>query len=375
MKFKNYLIIFFVLLLGFLNLFASSGLADNLNYTSTMTFFSFPLFMWIAKKPQKYIFFNSTEKGFYKVFFVIMLFAILISYNDKAFQLTNLVVTFGLPLWCRIFTRLPWERLDFYKLGIYSGVLGLALISLFMPGRWLSGWNSNSPIFAMPLVLFSLSCIWCSDAKFMKRAVTIAVIWVLTILFLEIMMNRGSILALILFAVFLFAQSRLSPRRLRIIAISIIALNVIIPYFYDSIEKMSLFEFMEDSAASLIEERKEGGFNGREYFWYETVRRINENPVIGTVGVRSLYPHNFSMDLLICFGWFGWIAFVWMTLVVLFRTIREKSVYNVFPMAFLCFVFLNTFENVFACCNMFVIFSCIIPAVALRMNKKSKLAL
>lgn len=372
MELKNNIVIIFVLLLGFLNLFASSGYAVNLNYTSTMTWLSIPLYLWVANKPQKFIRFKSMEKGAYTFYFVIMLFAIIITYNSQAFQLTNLVVTFGLPLWCLFFTTLQWEKLDLYKLGIYAGALGLMLIALFMPGRWLSGWNSNSPVFAMPSVLFSLSCIWCSNAKFMKRAVAMAVIWVLAVFLLEIMMNRGSILALILFGAIIFAQSRLSTRLLRIFAISIIALNVIIPYFHDTISNMNLFEFMEESATSMIAEKKEG-FSGREDLWEESVRRINENPVIGTVGVRGLYPHNFSMDLLICFGWVGWIAFSWMTLVVLFRSFHEKSIYNIFSLAFLCYVFLNTFENVFACCNMFVIFSYMMPAVALRMNKKSEL--
>ena len=35
----------------------------------------------------------------------------------------------------------------------------------------------------------------------------------------------------------------------------------------------------------------------------------------------------------------------------------------------LCIIFMNTFENVFSCCNVFVVFSYMLPAVVLCIHR------
>ena len=362
----------FILLLAFLNVFAMSGAAELFNYNNVMAYLSIPLFLWGVNKRQQVIRFSLFEKTMYVLLLVVMILGILMEYNADASQLINLIVTFGFPLWCTLFARIPWEEHDFYKLGIYGGVLGILLCVLFLPGRSFSGWNPNSPILVVPILFFSLSCIACSNTSKKKRNLSMTIIFVSSVIVIELLGNRSSLLSIFLFAAFVVLYRQLTKRNLCWIALIIIALNVLIPYGYETINSMSLFDSLHDMASSMIEEKKEGGFNGREDLWTFSIWKIKENPFFGEFGVSPIYPHNLSIDLQLAFGWLGWLAFAWMAIVVLFRTFREHSPYNIFPLAFLCLVFLNTFENVLACCDYFVVFSYVLPAVALRMKYPKK---
>lgn len=365
-KKSSNLFVFFVILLAFSNLFCFSGLSSMINYNEVMTFVLIALLLFNQNKH------SSILKSNVRIRLIILVSIItilcLVNYNSERNQIMNVVSTFGIIPITLLFSNIKWERKDLYKLGLAISVFGLFLNFLLLPGQILSGWNTNSSILAIPIILFGMSCIWCSGRK--KRLLVLMLIFVISFLMITKLANRSALLALILF--FFISLTRLCSNNIkhfRVLYALLIFINVLTPFFSNIISKSVFFQDLLGFTSSFTDIEKEGGFNGREELWRNAFVLISENPLFGSNGIRILYPHNFSLDLLIVFGWIGWITFYTILVLVLEKVYKKGSEYNVFIYAFLSILFLNTFENVFTCCNVISFFPYVFLSVALRINR------
>lgn len=354
-----------ILLVAFSNVFCLSGVANLIHFSDRLSELSLIGMIWLAYKRKPAILSNIWY-NLCVVSILIMVILSLLNYNAKAMQLCNLVVTFGIVFWVQLFSHLRWERKDLFQLGTVVCLFALLLSYLFLPGHAWSSWNSNSSISVVPILLFGLACVWCSDFK-LAHLLTIPIVLVYILIISELE-NRTSFNAIVVFCLIIITRSAVLHKKwYRIVYISIIFLNVMVPFFANFIAESNIFHQILNMSS--VGEGKAGGFNGREFLWEYSIMLNAENPLFGLYGVRPLYPHNFSMDLLIEYGWIGWLTFYGMVVAIMENVFRENSKYNVFAMAFVCIIFLNTFENVFSCCNVFVVFSYMLPAVALCIHR------
>lgn len=355
-----------ICILAFSELFGCSRFATALNYHTIVAVLSVCAFL-IFKKPTSII--SGAFKGLCIMSCTLMAFLAFTNYQPDKYQVVNLISTFGIILFVQRFSNLKWEKYDMYKLGLALSVLGLIETYLLLPGNLFSGWNSNSSILAIPVVLMGLSCIMVS-AK--PKLWQIVLIFLVELFLLSKLANRSSLIAMFLFAgVFLYPICIMKRKWFRILYGTIILINVATPFFSSWFESLALFNELIDATADVTESGKIGisAFNGREAVWEWSVDNIHSHPLFGLYGARQVYPHNFSLDLLNQFGWLGWITFTLMLVVVLEKSFKEGSKYNVFLLALLCVILLNTFENCFTCCNTLSFFSYVLIAVALRFNK------
>lgn len=357
--------LFLILLVAFSNVFCLSSVANLIHFSDRLSELSLIGMVWLAYKRKPAIL-NSIWYNLCVVSILIMVILSLLNYNAKAMQLCNLVVTFGIVFWVQLFSYLKWERKDLFKLGFVVCLLAILLSYLFLPGQAWSGWNANSSISVVPILLFGLACVWCSDSK-------LAHLWTIPILFVYLSIistleNRTSFYAIVVFGLLVITRSAVLHKKwYRIVYVSVILLNVMVPFFSNVIAESNVFN--EILGMSSVGADKAEGFNGREDLWEYAIILNAENPFFGLYGVRPLHPHNFSMDLLIEYGWIGWLTFYGMVVAIMEKVFRENSKYNVFAMAFVSIIFMNTFENVFSCCNVFVVFSYMLPAVALCIHR------
>lgn len=357
-----------ICLLVFAGIFGLSGAADLLNYNEWASYLVLVLFVFCKKKGR--IFVNLHLKYYIIASVSIMTLLILIHYDSTASQLINLVSTFGIILFAEIFSKIEWEKKDLFKLGIVCGTLGLFLLYLLLPGYTFSGWNTNSCIIAIPVIFVGMCFLRCTEKNF--ALIIIVPIFFLAFSMVSQLANRSSLVTLLLFTGMIFFYPFIYRRKFfRWFYILIILLNVVTPFFYSIIVQSDLFNDLLGFTASLTESGKmgEGGFNGRETLWVYAIKSISEHPFFGLYGIRPIYPHNLSMDLLVEFGWIGWLTFMGMVVYLLEYTFREGSIYNLFLIGFLCVIFLNTFENVFTCCDILSFFPYIFIGIALRINK------
>jgi len=176
-------------------------------------------------------------------------------------------------------------------------------------------------------------------------------------------------LALCLFSVIpLFPWVLSNQKCFRWIYAVIIAMGVITPFFQDYIANNELFQ----DIISLTKGDKMGGFNGREILWHKAVGIIEENPMMGKEGWRVIYFHNFSLDVLIQYGWLGWVTFSTIVIVILERCFVPGSKYNILLYAFIVLLLLNTYENAFLANNYFTIFPYFLTGIAWRYAKQKQ---
>lgn len=357
-----------VLLLAFSNVFAPSGAAKAIQFSESFSAIALLGMLWLSTKSMPPILVNRWY-GFSVASVVLMAVLSVMNYNAQAMQLCNMVTTFGIVFWVQLFSMMKWECRNLFSLGIAVCMLGYFLNYQFLPGQAWSGWNPNSSIGVVPIMFFGLACIWCSDYKFAHwLSIPIVLIYLSIISALD---NRSAFYAVVAFCLLvLLRKPVLKKKWYRVVYFSIILLNVVVPFFNSFIVGSNFFN--EIIGASSIGAEKMGGFNGREELWAMAVMYNAKSPIFGMYGVRPIYPHNFSMDLLVEYGWLGWLTFYGMVVAIMEKVFRENSRYNVFAIAFVSVIFLNTFENVFSCCNMFVVFTYMLPAVALCIHRSGQ---
>lgn len=357
-----------VLLLAFSNVFAASGAANALHFSERLSMVALVGMLWLASKNMPPILENRLN-GLCTASVVLMAALSILNYEPKAMQLCNMVVTFGIVFWVQLFSRMKWENRDLFRLGIIVCILGYIINYQFLPGQAWSGWNPNSSIGVVPIMFFGLACIWCSDYKY-AHWLTIPIVLLYSFI-ISTLSNRSSFYAVVVFCLLVVLRKPVLEKKwFRVTYLCIIILNVAVPYFNGYIAESDFFT--DIIGASSVGVDKEGGFNGRESLWAQATMYNAGSPIFGLYGVRPIYPHNFSMDLLVEYGWLGWLTFFGMVVSIMEKVFREKSRYNVFAIAFLNVIFLNTFENVFACCNMFVVFTYMLPAVALCIHRSGQ---
>lgn len=356
-----------VLLLAFSNVFAPSGAANALHFSERLSMVTLVGMLWLATKNMPPILENRWN-GLCTVSVVLIAVLSALNYEQKAMQLCNLVVTFGVVFWVQLFSMMKWECRNLFSLGIAVCMLGYFLNYQFLPGQAWSGWNPNSSIGVVPIMFFGLACLWCSDNKY-AHWLTIPIVLIYSSI-ISTLNNRSAFYAVVAFCLLvLLRKPVLCKKWFRVTYLSIIILNVAVPYFNSSIAESDFFT--DIIGASFVGADKDG-FNGRESLWEMAAMYNAENPIFGLFGVRPIYPHNFSMDLLVEYGWLGWLTFYGMVVAIMEKVYRKNSRYNVFAIAFVSVIFLNTFENVFSCCNMFVVFTYMLPAVALCIHRSGQ---
>lgn len=302
----------------------------------------------------------------------IIAMLVLMHYNSQASQFRNLVVAFGVVMWVKTFSLIRWEFKDFFTLGIISTIAAIGQLYLFLPGHAWSGWNPNSAIGVIPLLFFGLACIWCSNRNRVKWVA--ALLYFIFLLEVSALENRSSLLALILFAVIVLTRQCMLKRTwFRWLYVLVIILNVLIPYMNELISHSALFQDILDFSSQFIS--KGGGFNNREELWIAAIYDSRKNPFWGMYGVRPFYAHNFSMDMLMSFGWVGLLIFFVMLIIILERSFKEDSNYNIFLVGFVCLLLINTFENIFACNDFFTIFAFCLPAVSFDIHHRTRHAI
>ena len=299
---------------------------------------------------------------------VIALNVMLSEFN--VYKIVNFTSLFGLLIGTGIISELKWENMNMYRIGLMISSFALIVIYLFLPGHLLYGWNSNSAIFLIPILLLGMSLIYCSgEVTSRKKYIGFYSCALVGFALISSLDNRSSLLALCLFSVIpLFPWVLSNQKCFRWIYAVIIAMGVITPFFQDYIANNELFQ----DIISLTKGDKMGGFNGREISWHKAVGIIEENPMMGKEGWRVIYFHNFSLDVLIQYGWLGWVTFSTIVIVILERCFVPGSKYNILLYAFIVLLLLNTYENAFLANNYFTIFPYFLTGIAWRYAKQKQ---
>lgn len=353
-----------VVIFAITNLFAVSGIAQQINYNHAMGLTAtFCLFMCGSKFTKDYCFLKPSSNLLYYFTLILWITYILLNYRNPN-QIVNFITIFGLPFFVCILASLNWNNLDYLKIGITLNILSCLLVWLFLPGHTLSGWNSNSPIFIVPIMLFGLSCIAVTD--FSNKRMLILLMGTLDAFMILKLGNRSALLAICLFFVgYLFPKIYKNKLYLIISLSALIIFNVAAPLFQEIVVNSDIYKSAINLSASSVE--KSGGLNGREELWFMALKIIDIHPLLGNYGSRYLgiYFHNFSLDILIQFGWVGWLAFFSMYIFIIIKCFTPDSVANIFLWGFICLLLLNTFENAMVCNDYFTIFPYILLAVPL----------
>lgn len=352
-----------IVLLAFSNVFALSGYAVSIFYTELATLLTIVIFMFgIAAK--------SMKKGNISlmdiILFVVLLFyTVAIIFSWKSFnQLTNLVTLFGISFWVNIFAKLQWDHNKYIYCGLACAVYSVVMIFLFLPGGLFSGWNPNSVISIFPAAIFSIACFMKVENKWKNIAITL--IFLLTTLLLLQLENRSAFLALALFLIVcIFKKIYTNKTRFRIFYLIVIAINVLLPLFFEVATETNFFKTLSNFLLNIFDK---SGLNGREDLWKVAIIKMREHPWFGNLGYRTTYFHNFSLDVLIQFGWVGWIIFFGVLIYILEKSFKEGETRNLFLIGFLCLLFLNTFESVLFCNNYFMPFSYLLIGMCWNKN-------
>ena len=282
----------------------------------------------------------------------------------KTYKIINFTSLFGLLIGTGIISVFKWENINMFRTGLVISSFALIVIYLFLPGHLLHGWNSNSAIFMIPILLLGMSLIYCSD-EISERTRYIAFYSCALIGFwlISLLDNRSSLLALSLFSIIPLCPWVLSSQKcFRWVYVTIIAMGVITPFFQDFIANTEVFQ----DIIQLTKGDKMGGFNGREILWHKAVDIVGQNPLIGKGGWRVIYFHNFSLDVLIQYGWLGWITFATIVIATLERCFLPGSKHNILLYAFIVLLLMNTYENAFLANNYFTIFPYFLTGIAWR---------
>lgn len=293
----------------------------------------------------------------------VIAFSVMLS-EFKSYKIVNFTSLFGLLIGTGIFSEQKWENINMFRIGLVISSFALIVIYLFQPGHLLHGWNSNSAIFMIPILLLGMSLIYCSDEITQrKRYIGFYGCALIGFSLLSTLNNRSSLLALSLFSIIpIFPWTLNSRRCFRWVYVTIIAMGVITPFFQDYIASTEIFQ----NTIQLSKGDKLGGFNGREILWHQAVDIIEQNSLIGKGGWRVIYFHNFSLDVLIQYGWLGWITFTMIVTVILERCFLPRSKHNIFLYAFIVLLLMNTYENAFLANNYFTIFPYFFTGIAWR---------
>lgn len=302
---------------------------------------------------------------------IILLINILLNYKSCV-QLVNYTTLFGIIIGTSLLSRINWLKGSLFKIGLITWFFAWFISSLFLPGSILSGWNSNSAIGLIPAMMCGMGYIYLSNNS--RRYIAIYICLILSITILLRLENRSSILSLLLFGLLstpyvLRNFSKIST--FRIFYLGAIFINIGIPFFNEIIGQWNIYN---DAVSISLEyaSNKEDSFNGREQLWKIALSLLEQKPILGYGGIRGIYFHNFSCDVLTQFGWLGWITFAIIYIRIMETCFVPNSRSNIFLFAIGCILILNSFENAFLANSYFSIFSYILLAIPLNIKSNTK---
>lgn len=356
-------------LLSFSTVFFASGLANQIKLNERVCYLSIFAFLFWGGSGAPIL--KPIER--YTTVFMVAVMSLLafLNYDSRAYQLIQLTSTFGMVLFVHLFCRIAWEEKNYSLMGIAISIVTIIFAFLLSPGRLFSGWNPNSiagtfPLFAMAACMFLVS-------EYKWKWIYMIVLFLIYISQTLQLANRSTLIAIIAFLIILITKEFTQNKYLfRLLYVGIILLNVLLPFFNLIFSDMGGIHDLIGSVSEMTDVTKMdvSAFNGREDLWLTSIEIQKRNPLFGTFGIRPLYPHNFSMDLLNNFGWVGYLTFISLFVSVLEYAYLEGSKYNIFLVGFLAVLFLNTFENMFTCCNYMEFFVYCLPAITIRMNQR-----
>ncbi len=355
----------YLLLCGaILTITAVSGFGHSLNINEVMTITFALVAIVYSFRPYN----NIPPLGKWVRLFVLLscctiAFSVMLS-EFETYKIVNFTSLFGLLVGTGIVSELKWENINMFRTGLGISAFALIVIYLFLPGHLLHGWNSNSAIFMIPILLSGMSLIYCSDEITQrKKYIGFYACALIGFVLISSLDNRSSLLALSLFSAIPFCPWFFRSKKcFRWIYVSIITIGVITPLFQDFIANTEFFQ----EIIRLTKGNKMGGFNGREILWQKAVDIIEKNPLFGQGGWRVIYFHNFSLDVLIQYGWLGWITFTTIVIVIMERCFIPRSKYNIFLYAFIVLLLMNAYENAFLANNYFTIFPYFLTGITWR---------
>lgn len=302
---------------------------------------------------------------------IVLLINVLLNYKSNT-QLVNYTTLFGIIIGTSLLSRINWLKGSLFKTGLIVWFFAWIMSNLFLPGRIMSGWNNNSTIGLIPAMMCGMGYIYLSNNS--MKYIIICICLLLSITILLHLENRSSILSLLLFGLLStpYILKRFSNISLfRIFYLTAIFINIGFPLFNEIIGQWDLYN---DAVSISLEyaTSKEDGFNGRDQLWKLALSILEQKPILGHGGVRGIYFHNFSCDVLTQFGWLGWFTFAIMYIRIMEACFVPNSRANIFLFAIGCILILNAFENALFANNYFSIYSYILLAIPLYIKNNTK---
>jgi hypothetical protein len=300
---------------------------------------------------------------------IILLDILLVDNVKLEHQMLNYCTLYGIIIGASILSRLKWEKTNYFKVGVVFGLLALFLVNLFLPDKLLSGWNPNSSIYILPGALCAMAMLFYHNTKISIICFYgLAALLFFTVLQLE---NRSTLITVGFMALLPIATANRilkSKKIFRILYITVIALNVLIPLFQEVVSQSNLYQELM-TVSNEFTNKGDDEFGGRTGLWLYAAKWISYRPFLGAAGLRPVYLHNFSMDVLYEFGWIGWSTFVLMLVVLFEKCFNEREERaNIFLLAMVCFIILNTFENALLANGAFSILPYFFFAIAWRLK-------
>ena len=351
----------------FLSLFSISGYEKKIHYNEVLTvvmttiFFIRPLFYksTLASRTTRRL----------RLWFAILLFVFIsttIILGNGLLTITNFITVFGIVAWSEYFSLVKWDSRYYFAEGIAISAFSLVLMAMILPGQVLSGWNPNSSIVFVSPLLLGISLIILSNSKLNK--VVIIILLTVAVLIMFRLRSRSTILGIIIFLILAISKSTNNKKRYRLLYSIIIGLNVLIPIMNRFILTLSFAKSVNHVLSLIAEGKNDIGYNGRDYLWINAIQRVSENPFFGELGKRPFYSHNFSTDVLLEFGWVGWVIFVYFLIRILEECYSDRKEVNIIILAFLATLFANTFENLIAGNDYITVFPYVVLGVSLSIK-------
>lgn len=358
----------FYLVLGLIvSILTYSGFGGELHLNDYLLYISYAFAIYFYLIKSRDITFRVGKLGI-PIFVACTMILLNIAFNWKDVnQLLNFTTLFGLIIGIGVLSCVKWSDMNFFKDGLILWITAWLLVQLFLPGRSLSGWNPNSVIGIVPCLLCGMCLIYNSDNH--RKLIYFYLTFLLTASVVMTLENRSSFVSLLVFGVaaypLVFKQLK---KRLyfRIFYLSVLALNIGIPLFNEIIGQSDIYNsLMLDSQQYF---KKAGGFSERDLLWNIALQKLSLSPLFGYAGIRGIYYHNFSCDVLTQFGWFGFITFTVMYCVIMEKCFSDKGDSNIFLIAFSSLLILNTFENALFATGYFTISPYFLLAIAWQLK-------
>lgn len=356
----------YILLVGLIiTILAYSGFGDSIHISENLTYVGWVAIIYWLLNIRK---FDLLKANWICLpTFILSLFflgGLIQSWQDIS-QLTNFTTLFGMVIGTSILSKINWSAMDFFKSGLILWLFSWMIIQMLLPGRPLSGWNPNSAICVVPCLMCGLCLIYISKKRlYFYGCLVLSVAIVLT------MENRSSLISLLIFG-FLsipYVFDKMKNRTwFRVFYIGALVINVGFPLFNDVIGHWGWYNDLVSVSQEFT--GKDGGFSGRDSLWRYAILCVAYNPLFGSFGARmDIYFHNFSCDVLLQFGWFGWITFALSYIYLMESCYYKVGKSNIFLLAFVCLIILNTFENALLANGHFTIFPYFLFAVACNLK-------